>query len=76
MAFGSVKIGDWYLPSEYELRLLMFQRDIIGGFNNPNTGYYWSSTEIDDDEAFANMGGSSVRLPKYTPCKVRAIRAF
>lgn len=39
---------DWYLPARTELNVLYTNRSAIGGFT---TGYYWSSTEIDDDEA-------------------------
>ena len=40
---------DWYLPAIDELDSMYVHSDIIGGFN---TGWYWSSTEHDNNGAF------------------------
>ncbi|MFZ1259076.1 MAG: hypothetical protein WAQ93_01295, partial [Chitinophagaceae bacterium] len=73
---NGITYGDWYLPSKYELNLLVLQHAIVGGFNNNST--YWSSTEFDGGNAWIQdintiqinifKGSSSPRL--------RAIRAF
>ena len=73
---NGITYGDWYLPSKYELNLLVLQHAIVGGFNNNST--YWSSTEFDGGNAWIQdintiqinifKGSSSPRL--------RAIRAL
>jgi hypothetical protein len=71
-----VLIGDWYLPSKYELNLLFLQYAVVGGFT---PDYYWSSTETSEFHAVAQYFGSGQQYDdgaKSYPCKVRAIRAF
>jgi hypothetical protein len=71
-----VVIGDWYLPSKYELNLLFLQYAVVGNFT---PDYYWSSTETSDIHAVAQYFGSGQQYDdgaKSYPCKVRAIRAF
>jgi hypothetical protein len=70
-----VAVGDWYLPSIYELYWLYVERNTVGGFD---TGYYWSSTENSLGEAWAQDFGDGTQ---YTNTKdgvgfIRAIRAF
>jgi hypothetical protein len=67
--------GDWYLPSKYELNLLYDQKTVVGGFA---TGYYWSSTEVDNDEAGVQSfaSGGQFNFDKVGTYYVRAIRAF
>lgn len=76
-------IGDWYLPSIYELELMI--KTIGEGANGPNrnigrfnVGYYWSSNEKNDSEAFvvASNNGARVHLMKRSDEHVRAIRTF
>jgi len=70
--------GDWYLPSRYELMLLLEQRDMVGGFAWYN---YWSSTEHDNilgewawTVEFSSEDDSAI-LKNYL-FHVRAIRSF
>jgi len=45
---------DWYLPATDELNVLYTNRATIGGFDlsgSAPSGYYWSSSEIHDDNA-------------------------
>ena len=43
-------LGDgWRLPTKDELNILYENKDKIGGFA---TGYYWSSTEVDNGTAW------------------------
>lgn len=68
--------NDWYLPSKDELNKLYLNRVAIGGFAND---YYWSSSEYDDASAawFQYFGnGYQDGDFKYTPRRVRAVRAF
>ncbi len=66
--------GDWYLPSKYELNLLFQQKNVVGGF----AGFYWSSNEADDFDAWIQSfgGGGQTPISKQNPYGVRAIRAF
>ncbi|MEW7291037.1 Lcl domain-containing protein [Aquimarina sp. 2304DJ70-9] len=74
---------DWYLPSKYELNL-MYQNigpgdalglGNVGGFAD---GFYWSSTEYEDDRAWYQWfrNGSQTHALKINPFYVRAIRSF
>tara|TARA_B110000503_G_scaffold103527_1_gene154550 strand:+ start:1054 stop:1602 length:549 start_codon:yes stop_codon:yes gene_type:complete len=74
---------DWFLPSKNELNLMY--RNIgkgdslglgnIGGFVNGN---YWSSTQYNDYDAWAQNFGYGYQTPinKYGTKYVRAVRAF
>lgn len=74
--------SDWYLPSLFELNQLYLQRTAVGGFPDPNAGpaYYWSSSEISDNNAWMMDFGSSSpnqqSSTKYNGLYIRAIRAF
>ncbi len=70
------KLGDgWRLPTKDELNVLYQNKDKIGGFE---IGYYWSSTEYNDDDAckqfFSN--GEQSYGPKGYNDNVRAVRTF
>ena len=67
--------GDWYLPSKFELNLLYQQRGVVGGFANNG---YWSSTELDADNAWYQhfYNGGQYDFYKYDTLAVRAVRAF
>ncbi len=74
---NGVTYGDWYLPSKYELNLLYSQKaaGVVGGFAN---GSYWSSTESDASNAWAQVfsnGAQGVGI-KSGVRWVRAVRAF
>ena len=48
------KMGEGYrLPTKDELNILYENKDDIGGFTTEKVGFYWSSTEGDDDETDA-----------------------
>lgn len=78
--------SDWVLPSFDEMSLMYVNRYLIGNFyltNNPNSdiGYYWTSTEYDQDDAWRilfNQGymvyGAMSKLNWQT--RVRPIRYF
>jgi hypothetical protein len=72
---GGVRYGDWYLPSKYELNLLYLQKSLVGGFANI---FYWSSTELDNDDAWVQNFGSGNQYFNYKNSTdyVRAVRAF
>ncbi len=66
---------DWFLPSKDELNLLYQQKDVVGGFASY---YYWSSSEHDIGNAWAqyfNNGSQFTNYKTYTN-RVRAVRAF
>ncbi|MCX6255919.1 MAG: hypothetical protein NTV31_15805 [Bacteroidia bacterium] len=79
---GDITIGDWYLPSLYELNLLYLSN--ISTLNLYLDDYYWSSTEYDKSDAWyqdfstgvqdhiSYDGGS--KHDKFA--RVRPIRAF
>ncbi len=73
--YMGVTFGDWYLPSKYELALLFFNKDLVGGFSENN---YWSSTEFSSISAWCQNFSTGVvaNLNKSFPYSVRAIRAF
>lgn len=77
---------DWHLPSKDELNVLRVNRTAIGNFSTSSaypTGYYWSSTQATNDEAWHQLftnGGQyqswkeeaqhvrCVRTPTPSPC--------
>lgn len=70
--------NDWFLPSKDELNQMYLQRSIIGGFGGYPSGYYWSSSEFDNDDAWTQQfyyghQGFSIKSTGY---RVRVIRAF
>jgi hypothetical protein len=69
---------DWYLPSQEEVDTLFDHKIDVG--NMTDGGYYWSSTETNAANAWADGGyGSSQAwrpLLKTYPQYVRAIRSF
>jgi hypothetical protein len=72
--------SDWYLPSVDELRMLSFNREVIGGF--VESGEYWTSTEWDlhpDLGAYwlsIASGDASASLKDAPVFRVRAVRSF
>jgi hypothetical protein len=72
--------NDWYIPSQFELELMILNQDYIGGFSTVTSQlYYWSSTEIDESTAFGDnfyaLTGTSVPKENYA-YRVRPIRKF
>ena len=69
--------SDWHLPSKDELSLLQKNKSSIGGLS---TGFYWSSSERNDD--FGNVffqefsGGAQPVSGKGGKFYVRPVRAF
>ena len=77
---NGVDYGDWYLPSKDELHLI---KTSGAGVPNLYAYNYWSSTEHDADNAYAEVLGNYANnynqfKPKDTAegIKVRAIRSF
>jgi hypothetical protein len=72
---GGVTYGDWYLPSKYELELLISQRTIVGGFTGD---WYYSSTEESASTAWLINGNAINWYPNFKgeTWSVRAIRSF
>lgn len=68
---------DWFLPSEQEL-LMIHQNLKLLGYGALDDELYWSSTEIDADNAEAvDMEDGSLRTEdKAQEFRVRAVRAF
>jgi trimeric autotransporter adhesin len=70
---------DWYLPSRDELKILLENRVAVGNFTDML--YYWSSTDIGTDKAYAKRIQPyatiyDASLLKKQSCGVRAIRSF
>ena len=80
LLFSINNFKDWFLPSENEL-LLMYQNlkvQNLGNFTNFN---YWSSTQIDNNNAIAiNFNDGTIeaktKIPITNNIKARAIRYF
>ena len=67
-------LGDgWRLPTKIELIVMYQNQDELGGFAN---GYYWSSTESDDGDAWKQdfSNGSQFDGSKNLYLYVRAVR--
>jgi hypothetical protein len=77
--YNANNLGDWYLPSKYELQLLSLQRYIIPGFSG---GFYWSSTAYYEDGSNDKAwgidfsGGGADKLSRTNTNRARAIRSF
>ena len=54
---GGVTYDDWYLPSTDELTTLWNSRNLVGGFTLGI--FYWTSTEIDANQAQAHYWASN-----------------
>lgn len=69
---------DWFLPSIKELGLMRTNLYQNGHGDFLDSFWYWSSTEIDAYEAWAqNFGtGNQGNMPKYNGGPVRAMRSF
>jgi len=76
---------DWYLPNRYELNLFYVNKLSIPGINS--VGYYWSSTEANDSQAWVQEFASGQQLINdkseyehyehyFITHKVRCVRRF
>lgn len=80
----STNYGDWYLPSKAELNIMFEKKEIIDSVSIANggvaftNGWYWSSTEYDNEYAYAQYFGhlNQLEVPKSSEFLVRAIRSF
>jgi hypothetical protein len=78
---NEVVFGNWYLPSKYELDLLFKSQENVATLNLLQA-LYWSSTEIDEYDAWAqdfyegtqSSGGDGSKL--WRTAHVRPIKAF
>jgi len=76
-AYGK-EFSDWRLPTKRELNLM------YGVYNNGNgaslnSSFYWSSTEVDINDAWEQSfpsNGTQLPLAKNNESDVRAVRAF
>ena len=77
---NGAKFNDWRLPTKDELNLIHKQRGSIGGFGLISGGFFWSSTEFDNDLNKAwgwnFFGGEEGYYNKYNENGVRAVRDF
>ena len=81
LAYESEGYSDWFLPSKDELNEMYYMigqgvpEGNIGGFSN---SYYWSSSEFNNDFAWAVgfSNGYSFNYDKNYTGRVRVIRAF
>nr|NQU92046.1 DUF1566 domain-containing protein [Bacteroidota bacterium] len=69
--------SDWFLPSKGELNL-MYNNLKITGLGSFEDTFYWSSTEYNDDGAWAQNFNSGFQYYYYKESKlcVRAVRRF
>jgi hypothetical protein len=72
---GGLAVGSWFLPSKDELNQLFLQRAVVGGFDIAS---YWSSSQIDADNALIQGFSSGTPSPqgKNRGFRVRPVRAF
>ncbi len=71
---------DWFLPSINESNQMYINRTTLEGVSGfiAFSGYYWSSTEYDNDTAWvqAFVNGDQLSFNKDCTINVRAVRAF
>ncbi len=80
----SAGYSDWYLPSLFELSEIYLNLATVNTTSLANGGteiiffYYWSSTEINTDQAriMVNNGGVASQVKNNSGAFVRAIRTF
>ncbi len=71
--------GDWYLPSKDELNLLYKNLFLKGLGNFTSIANYWSSTEMNTDQAWAQFfssGNQFVMAKRGNQAHVRCIRSI
>ncbi|WP_273567472.1 hypothetical protein [Maribacter halichondriae] len=80
----SAGYSDWYLPSLFELSEIYLNLATVNNTSLANGGteiiffYYWSSTEVNTDQAriMVNNGGVASQVKNNSGAFVRAIRTF
>ena len=74
---NGAKFKDWRLPTKRELNLMYVVYN-NGNGASLNANYYWSSTEFDGNNAWAQYfsNGGPGNVVKYGTAYVRAVRAF
>jgi hypothetical protein len=70
---------DWRMPSKGELNVLFQNRAAIGGFDISGSlpaGWYWSSTQYDDTNAWAQRfsDGGQLRDDEFVASSLRCVR--
>jgi Protein of unknown function (DUF1566) len=72
---------DWRVPSIGELAVQFTNRADVGGFNETGrmknaSGYYWSSLQIDEEEAWGQLfsDGFHENFSKSQPSSLRCVR--
>ena len=66
---------NWYLPSQAELAGIYTNRNLIG--STFSRTYYWSSSEIDDYNAYkVGVTGTEPADKSYAQAGVKAVRSF
>ena len=80
-AYTGGEYTDWFLPSKDELNQMYIKKstlEAVSGFNEFFNGYYWSSTELDYDDALMQLFaiGYQTNSTKAMSGQVRAVRAF
>ena len=76
---AGAEFKDWRMPTNRELRIIWYVKDIIGAYSSSTPFTYWSSTEKNSIEAYANRFDSSFNSQiqsKSNSYYVRAVRAF
>jgi len=72
-----VHYDDWFLPSRDELNQIfqVLKKNSIGGFSG---GYYWSSSEYGDLNAWCQhfYDGTQLNAYRYNEIRVRPVRTF
>jgi hypothetical protein len=72
--------ADWFLPSKEELSLMYHNLYLknLGEFSGDYFGLYWSSSEIDNNEAWLMYfdDGGQRNYDRNNLARVRPIRAF
>ncbi len=71
--------GDWYLPSKDELNLMYKNLHLKGLGSFTSNANYWSSTELNTDQAWVQLFTSGVQYAiakRGNQAYVRCIRAF
>jgi hypothetical protein len=77
---NSTTYNDWFLPSKDELEQIYLNLIWagVGGFATGNSDYYWSSSQVNQAQAYyvRLSDGSSNVFDKYSAIRVRAVRSF
>lgn len=73
--------SDWYLPAKDELNLMIVNNTSIPAGEKNDLATYWSSSEVDAPNAWAqffdaSFFGDQSNYPKTATARVRAVRRF